>query len=430
MGFDAVIGNPPYIQLQRDGGELVDLYQDLGYQTFERTGDIYCLFYERAMQLLKADGYACLITSNKWMRAGYGTSTRAFLAQHNPLLMVDTSGTKVFENATVDTVIMLLQKASNAHSTVCYNGAEAIAGKEAAPVIMDFAAIGGGAWVPLLPVEQSIKQKIEMCGVPLREWDIQINRGIVTGCNEAFIVDEATRAGILAACKDEGERARTEELIRPILRGRDIKRYKAQWAGLYLIATFPSRHYDIEQYPAVKDYLLRFGKERLEQTGQTYTVNGERVKSRKKTGNKWFEMQDQIGYWQDFGKEKVVWTAVNAEYRFTTVPPNVYINNALFMITGKNIKTICAVANSRLFIHYLNLLLSTVYTYGSGIFFEDLPIVRPADTSAIDALVDKILAVKAADPAADTSGAERQIDEEVERLYGLTEEEIALLRPK
>ena len=149
----------------------------------------------------------------------------------------------------------------------------------------------------LSPIEQSIKRKIEAVGTPLKDWDIQINYGIKTGFNDAFIISTEKRNEILANCQTEDERTRTAELIRPILRGRDIKRYGYDWAGLYLIATFPSRHYDIEMYPAVKKHLLSFGIERLEQTGKTHIVNGEKVKARKKTNNKWFETQDSISYW-------------------------------------------------------------------------------------------------------------------------------------
>ena len=117
----------------------------------------------------------------------------------------------------------------------------------------------------------------------MKDWDIQINYGIKTGCNEAFIIDTAKREEILTNCQTEEERKRTDELIRPILRGRDIRRYRYEWAELWLIATFPSRHYNIEDYPAVKQYLLSFGIERLEQTGKVHNVNGERIKSRKKT---------------------------------------------------------------------------------------------------------------------------------------------------
>ena len=148
------------------------------------------------------------------------------------------------------------------------------------------------SWVILSPIEQSIKRKIEAVGTSLKDWDIQINYGIKTGCNEAFIIDTEKRNEILANCQSDDERQRTEKLIKPILRGRDIKRYGYDWAGKYLIATFPARHYDIEQYPSVKNYLLSFGIERLEQTGKTHIVNGIKVKARKKTNNKWFETQD------------------------------------------------------------------------------------------------------------------------------------------
>lgn len=181
------------------------------------------------------------------------------------------------------------------------------------------------SWVILSPIEMSIKKKIEAVGTPLKDWDIQINYGIKTGCNEAFIIDEAKRNEILNNCNDEDERSRTDELIRPILRGRDIKRYGYDWAGLYLIATFPSRNYDIEKYPAVKEYLLSYAepllrnaglawvadshladycKQKLAQTGLPIEIAGKQVKinskedkARKKTGNKWFETQDSISYW-------------------------------------------------------------------------------------------------------------------------------------
>ena len=208
---------------------------------------------------------------------------------------------------------------------------------------------GDAAWVILSPIEQSIKQKIEAVGTPLKDWDIQINYGIKTGCNEAFIVSTEKRNEILANCQTEDERKRTEELIRPILRGRDIKRYGYNWAGLYLIATFPSRHYDIEQYPAVRDYLLSFGKERLEQTGKVYTVNGEKVKARKKTNNKWFETQDSISYWEDFSKPKNIYPNMTKYMPFVYDEKALLTNQKCFIITGENIAYLTAFLNSSLF---------------------------------------------------------------------------------
>ena len=119
-GFDIVIGNPPYVQLQGNGGELAGQFENCHFETFARTGDIYCLFYEKGWQLLKQGGDLCFITSNKWMRAGYGEKTRAFFAHKtNPKLLIDFAGTKIFDSATVDTNILLFCKEDNAHQTMC-----------------------------------------------------------------------------------------------------------------------------------------------------------------------------------------------------------------------------------------------------------------------------------------------------------------------
>ena len=205
------------------------------------------------------------------------------------------------------------------------------------------------SWVILSPIEQSIKRKIEAVGTPLKDWDIQINYGIKTGYNDAFIIDTAKRDEILANCQSEDEHKRTAELIRPILRGRDIKRYGYNWAGLYLIATFPSRHYDIEQYPAVKEYLLSFGIERLEQTGKEHNVNGEKIKARKKTSNKWFETQDSISYWEDFSKPKIIYPNMTKYMPFVYDEANFLTNQKCFIITGQNMAYLNAFLNSSLF---------------------------------------------------------------------------------
>ena len=205
------------------------------------------------------------------------------------------------------------------------------------------------SWVILSPIEQSIKRKIEAVGTPLKDWDINIYRGVLTGYNEAFIISTEKREEILANCQSEDERERTAELIRPILRGRDIKRYGYNWAGLYLIATFPSRHYDIEQYPAVKEYLLSFGIERLEQTGKEHNVNGEKIKARKKTSNKWFETQDSISYWEDFSKPKIIYPNMTKYMPFVYDEANFLTNQKCFIITGQNMAYLNAFLNSSLF---------------------------------------------------------------------------------
>ena len=256
--------------------------------------------------------------------------------------------------------------------------------------ICDFST--SDSWVILSPIEQSIKRKIEAVGTPLKDWDINIYRGVLTGCNEAFIISTAKRNEILANCQTEEERKRTAELIRPILRGRDIKRYSYVWAELWLIATFPSRHYNIEDYPAVKQYLLSFGMERLEQTGKVHNVNGERIKSRKKTNNKWFETQDSISYWEDFNKQRIVYREIGKEMDACIVPPNIVINNKLYMISGEHIEHLLCFFNSKIFNKIL--FIKANLTGGKGIDFMEsirIPLASECDLSISEENVDNIL---------------------------------------
>ena len=364
LGFDAVIGNPPYIQLQ-SMQQQADALKTMGYETYKRTGDIYCLFYELGTKLLANNGYLSFITSNKWMRAGYGDVLRNFLANKtNPKLLVDLSGANVFDNVTVDTNILALKRQHNSGETLACT----IKDKSGVKNLSDFVQQHANtcdfrtseAWVILSPIEQSIKNKIEAVGTPLKDWDIQINYGIKTGYNDAFIITTEKREQILANCKTEEERQRTAELIRPILRGRDIKRYSYDWANLWLICTFPAKHYDIDEYPAVRDYLLSFGMERLEQTGKTHTINGEVVKARKKTTNKWFEVQDSIAYWNDFSKPKIAWPRlmrVNSSNsgdfpRFATITDTIYLVDSLCFFVGKHIDCLCTLLNSKYAVYY------------------------------------------------------------------------------
>ena len=308
-GFDIVIGNPPYIQLQNNGGELAKLYEGCGYSTFARTGDIYCLFYERGWQLLKKGGHLCYITSNKWMRAGYGEKTRDFFANKtNPLLLIDFAGVKIFESATVDTNILLFSRANNQHKTTC-----AITNKQnkdsvknlsdfvrQQDIICDFST--SDSWVVLSPIEQSIKKKIEAVGTPLKDWDIQINYGIKTGCNEAFIISTEKRKEILDNCQTEDERKRTAELIRPILRGRDIKRYGYVDNGLFLINTHNGirnklPRIDINDYPAVKTHLDQYW---------------DRISTRTDKGDTPYNLRN-CAYLEDFSKPKVVYMEIQTD---------------------------------------------------------------------------------------------------------------------
>ena len=271
------------------------------------------------------------------------------------------------------------------------------------------------SWVVLSPIEQSIKRKIEAVGTPLKDWDIQINYGIKTGFNDAFIISREKRNEILANCQTEDERQRTAELIRPILRGRDIKRYGYDWANLWLIATFPSRHYDIDKYPSIKQYLLSFGIERLEQTGKTYIVDGEKVKARKKTNNKWFETQDSISYWEDFSKPKIVWGNLNLRPSYAIVEDNSFINAPSPMIVPAS-RYLLAILNSKLadyFIRQLGVTRNGGYFEYKPMFIEQLPVPQCLDDSILKEINTNA-----------TIKNEKIIDTIVYSLYGLNDEEI------
>lgn len=272
------------------------------------------------------------------------------------------------------------------------------------------------SWVILSPIEQSIKRKIESVGTPLKDWDINIYRGVLTGYNEAFIISTEKRDEILANCQSDDERKRTEELIRPILRGRDIKRYGHNWAGLYLIATFPSRHYDIEKYPAVKNYLLSFGIERLEQTGKEHNVNGEKIKARKKTNNKWFETQDSISYWEDFDKPKILYSEIVQAPQFYLDREGSFLPEATcFLLVGNNLDYLYRILHSNIVTFFFK-----KYYAGGGLgdhgyrykkaFFEKLPV--PLWTSSD---VQKFIAES--NPIID-------IEHKIASIYTLTSQEI------
>ena len=426
-GFDIVIGNPPYIQLQANGSLLATRYAEAGYTTFDKRGDIYSLFYELARRLLAPGGHFCYITSNKWMRAAYGAATRRFLAAEDTdvLQLLDFAGTRIFENATVDVNILLAAHRPNRHATQSLQvNAEAQDCLTESSVFRQHAAPcafpADESWVILSPIEAAIKRKIEAVGTPLSEWDIHIYRGVLTGCNEAFIISTARRDEILAACRDEAERERTAELIRPILRGRDIKRYGYEWAELWIIGTFPSRHYDIEQYPAVRDYLLSFGREKLEQTGATYTRDGQEFKARKKTNNQWFETQDSISYWEDFDKPKVMWKIIGCNINFSFDFDGMLCNNAVNIMTGneQQLLQFVGLMNSKLFDWYLKLT-TEAEVQGGGIQLYvttlEKTLLKLNFPDRFSALVNRRVKEAVADA---------DIDAAIYELYGLSLEEI------
>ena len=197
------------------------------------------------------------------------------------------------------------------------------------------------SWVILSPIEQSIKRKIEAVGTPLKDWDIQINYGIKTGYNDAFIIDTAKRDEILANCQSEDERKRTAELIRPILRGRDIKRYGYNWANLWLINTHNGirgklERIHIEDYPAVKAHLDQYW---------------DRISKRADKGDTPYNLRN-CAYLEDFSKPKIIWKIIGSRLAFTMDKEGYIVNNACYLMTGEYLLHVLAFLNSSPLIWY------------------------------------------------------------------------------
>ena len=359
IGFDVIVGNPPYIQLQKMG-EMTTVLEKMSFQTFARTGDIYCLFYEKAYQLLKQGGICNFITSNKWMRAGYGEATRKFFIEYtNPLILIDFAGIKVFDTATVDVNILLYAKEKSTFNTqACIVKDKEL--KELSLYVRQHAQTtqfkNADSWVILSDIEQRIKAKIEAIGTPLKDWDINIYRGILTGYNEAFIIDKVKKEEILANCKTEEERQRTGEIIRPILRGRDIKRYGYEFADLYLLFIpwhFPLHLVEPEikgaskeaeeafenQYPAIYNHLLQY---KTELSNRNKAETGIRYE--------WYALQRWgANYWEDFSKQKIVYPNMTKFMPFLLDKKNFITNQKCFIMTGEKLAYLTAFFNSNIF---------------------------------------------------------------------------------
>ena len=317
--FDIVIANPPYVQLQKMDNATKALYKSLNYETHEATGDLYALFFEQGIRLLKEHGVLTYITSNKWMRAGYGKSLRNFFIRNtHPIQLVDLGG-GVFESATVDTDVLILKKEPYFAETIAVAATKELNAKninsfvQKQSVKMKFKEDEN--WAILSEIEQSIKNKIERFGTPLKDWDIKINRGILTGCNEAFIINGEQRNKILLDCKDEEERTRTAKIIRPILKGKDIKRNGYDWPHSYVVNTHNGyktdngeiiSRIDIQDYPSLKKWFDSGDWNNKPEKG----TNQQRLRGRADQGDTPYNLRD-CAYMDDFDKQKICYSETN-----------------------------------------------------------------------------------------------------------------------
>ena len=422
-GFDVVIGNPPYVQIQKFSGQPIQKnWESQKYETFAKTGDIYCLFYEKGHQILRDGGVLTFITSNKWMRAAYGKKLREFFSNKTqPLTLVDFSSFQVFETATVDTNVLIFRKQERVFGVDACLIDDTFTRSTPLDIFVDkqhvkMDDLSGESWAICNKAEYEIKKRIEKVGTPLKDWDISIYRGILTGFNEAFIIDGKKKDELIAADP------KSAEIIKPILRGRDIKRYRVDFADLWLIATFPALNLNIDDYPAVRDYLKSFGK-KLHQTGEIIgkDKDGNIIKSRKKTGNKWFETQDQIAYYKEFEKEKIAWGNLALSCQFALADAGIYINAPSPLIGGGD-RFLLAILNSMVADYYIRSLGVTRnggYFEYKPMFVEHLPIPEtPTDKKiTFQKLADYLLLTSMKGKTLQTAFFEQLIDGLVYELY-------------
>ncbi|PUD35701.1 type IIG restriction enzyme/methyltransferase [Helicobacter pylori] len=443
LGFDCIIGNPPYIR-QEHIKDLKPLLEKQYQDFYNSSSDIYTYFFALAYHLLKEKGFNAFITSNKYARAKYGTKLRELLLKKTTLVSyMELNALKVFESATVDTsIIHFIKQAPLKESVFNYyeptqNDRENL--KSTPHLSMKQNALSTESFIFANTTLLDLRDKMENIGTPLKDWGIQIYRGILTGCNEAFIIPTEKRDEILKNCddaqKDErgmSERERTKELIKPILRGKDIKRYSYEWAHLWVINTHNGYTsalkskippIDIEKYPAIKAHL---------------DAHYDTIATRCDQGDTPYNLRN-CAYLEDFEKEKIVYPETSQGAYFVYENSGIFLEKTAFMIVSDayNLKLLTALLNSKLVTFYFKnfcgdcILGKSGYQYNKHAL-EKIPIPQITTKNQeladkIIALVDKILQAKAKDPKANTQGLEKEIDALVYQLYNLTDEEIKII---
>ena len=415
-GFDCIIGNPPYIQLQKMGTDA-DALQKMNYDTYERTGDIYCLFYEMGMKLLRKGALLSFITSNKWMRAGYGKILRGHISSnYNPTLLIDFANNKIFDSATVLVNILSLEKCNNKGQTLSCSVEDGFDVSKLSDYVQTHIQISSfksdDTWSILNEIELSIKQKVEKAGIPLKNWDVEMYRGVLTGFNDAFIITSDKREEILSNCVDDSERDRTAELIRPILRGRDIRRYGYEWADLWLINTHNGvkdslERIKVEDYPAIKLHLDYYW---------------DKIESRADKGDTPYNLRN-CAYVDEFSKPKMVWGNLNTKGSYALAPEDMFINAPACMIVPGS-PYLLAMLNSKVadyYIRNLGVVRNGGFFEYKPMFVEQIPVPLPQDE--IVASIEDVFNSDAPDDLKD-----KRLEDIVESMFDFTEPEIAYLR--
>ncbi len=423
-GFDIVIGNPPYINL----GKIKDSAKVYGnlvqnkkntplYSTFCKGGDIYTLFVERAYALVGKNGVVSYIMPNKWMTTDYGKGLRKFFLENGIDKIIDFGDYQVFPNVTTYTCIFSKYGKENGNEIKIANVEKAENVEYAVSETFAKEFLSEKAWITSSLAENRLMARLEESCTTLGEIESEPNRGVVTGLTEAFLIDESKKEQLIS------ENSNAQAILFPALQGKDIDAWEIPEVKGYLIGTFPSKKLNIDDYPSIRDYLLSFGIEKLEQTGKKHTINGKTISSRKKTNNKWFETQDTIGYYKEFAKPKIMFQTITVQPCFIYDEQCLFCNNSIWIIPTKN-KGLLTILNSKMGWWLISKKCPFIQGGRQLIWkqFKNVPIphILPINLSEI---ADEILNGRKNGIA--TKHLEDEADKRVYEAYGLTEDEIA-----
>jgi len=422
-GFDVIIGNPPYIDHKRL--TKYSHYLSKNYQIYSSTGDISIYFFELGLSLIKSEGYLNFINTNKFFRTEYGKKCRDLLTKNQILYIVNFEQVPIFKEALVSSAIISNQKIVNDFD---FPYSEFM--KEPAPEI-DFGIevkkrhkyfngknLNSRAWSFSDDSILKIKTIIENKGRPIKDIEtIEIFRGVTTGFDDAFIIKQDTYNELIN--KDN----RNKEIIKPLLKGKDIKKYFYKFDNLYLI--FTRRNLKIEDYPVIEKYLSQF-KEQL-------TPRNEHIQTGRKHGDyKWYDIQDNTAYFPYFDHDKLIWALTADKWGFTLDAQKHFLSSGGFLLVSKSIslKYILAILNSNLMKFYFSQI--GVMTAGGAYTLKKATIERfplieltEKEQEPFIELVNKILDNKLKN--IDSKDFENQLNNMVCKLYSLNDIEIQIV---
>ncbi|MBS9781566.1 MAG: N-6 DNA methylase, partial [Gammaproteobacteria bacterium] len=336
-GFDVVIGNPPYVKLEQIK-QISEQLEQMNYQTYAKRGDLYVLFVEKGFELLKTGGFVSYIMPNKWLQADYGKYLRKYFLENNIFELIDFGDLQIFEGATTYPCIFNSQKdkPNDTIKTAILNKNfkndfnENIKQNEQILATSEF---DENTWVISSAKDKAILDKVCAKFEKLSDFVDEANYGVKTGFSKAFFIDEIKKNEII------NEDMISSKIIFPFVQGRDISRYGYTNIENYLIGTFPAFSLNIDEFIGVKNHLLSFGKERLEQSGKKG--------SRKKTTNKWFETSDSINYYKSFEEPKIMYQKFQVKPCFIFDESGLYCNDSMWIIPTDN-KGLLAILNSKM----------------------------------------------------------------------------------